>query len=219
MSGSAAEGLVDQSGRPLGPRAQGTRRRLLDETRAQLAERSLRDLSVVEIARRAGTSPATFYQYFKDVIEAALCLAQEAAEEMPAVVALVDGPWDEARGLETARAVVKRFVQLWQAHHAVLLLRNLASDQGDERFRRVRIQTHQALLRRIAGRIDESKRAGRLPEDLVSLAAAASMVSLLERLAAHQRGLEPYGVSSEAFAETAARILYQTVSGRVARAA
>lgn len=217
MAAPSDAALFDQSGRPLGPRATETRRRLLDETRAQLEERPLRELSVVEIARRAGTSPATFYQYFKDVIEAALCLAQEVAGEMPAVVAAVDGPWDEAGGLATARAVVGRFVEIWDAHHAVLLLRNLASDQGDERFRSVRIQTHQVLLRRIADRIEDSVRAGRLPADLQAIAAAAAMVSLLERLAAHQRGLEPYGVSREGFLETAARILYQTVTGRVAR--
>jgi AcrR family transcriptional regulator len=219
MSAPQDSALFDQSGRPLGPRAQETRRRLLDETRAELALRPLRELSVVEIARRAGTSPATFYQYFKDLTEAALCLAREVELGMPAVVAAVDGPWDEARGPTTAREVVRAFVALWDAHHAVLLLRNLASDQGDERFRRVRIDSQRALLRRIAERIDASVRAGELPRDTQSLAAAAAMVSLLERVAAHQRGLEPFGVSRDAFLETTARILYQTVTGRVARGA
>ncbi len=51
---------VDQSGRRLGPRALHTRQRLLDATVALLNERSVRDISVVEIARKANTSPATF---------------------------------------------------------------------------------------------------------------------------------------------------------------
>jgi AcrR family transcriptional regulator len=80
------EAAVDQSGRELGPRALNTRRRLLESIVELLESSSVRDLSVVEIARRAKTSPATFYQYFKDVGEATLCLAQEAAAEMPLVV-------------------------------------------------------------------------------------------------------------------------------------
>ena len=50
---------VDQSGRQLGPRALSTRQGLLDATRALLRERSVRDLTVVEIARPAGTTPPT----------------------------------------------------------------------------------------------------------------------------------------------------------------
>ena len=69
---------VDQSGRTLGPRALLTRERLLEATEELLGERSLRDLSVVEIARKVGTSPATFYQYFKDAQEATLRLAEQA---------------------------------------------------------------------------------------------------------------------------------------------
>ncbi len=68
-AGGAQRKTVDQSGRALGPRALHTRQRLLDATVELLSQQSVRDLSVVEIAKRAGTSPATFYQYFKDVGE------------------------------------------------------------------------------------------------------------------------------------------------------
>ena len=53
----------------------------------------LNPIPVVEITRRVGTSAATFYHYFEDVEEAALALAEQAAEEMPALVALIDGSW------------------------------------------------------------------------------------------------------------------------------
>ena len=49
---------VDQSGRPLGPRAIGTRNRLLQATVDLLREKSVRDVAVVDIARNAETSPA-----------------------------------------------------------------------------------------------------------------------------------------------------------------
>ena len=83
---SRAPARVDQSGRVLGPKAQQTRQRLLDATHALLARRGLRELRVVEIARKIGTSPATFYQYFSDVEEAVLSLAEQAGENVPAIV-------------------------------------------------------------------------------------------------------------------------------------
>jgi len=77
---SSLEVAVD--GRPLGRRAQQTRRQLLDATRALLELHGVRDLRVVEIARKVGTSPATFYQYFRDVEDAVLVLAAEAGSEL-----------------------------------------------------------------------------------------------------------------------------------------
>ena len=71
-----ARPAVAQTGRELGPRALRTRQRLLDATAALLRERSILDISVVEIARHGDTSPATFYHYFRDVEEAALVLAE-----------------------------------------------------------------------------------------------------------------------------------------------
>ncbi len=89
VRGTSEVKVLDQRGRVLGPRALQTRRGLLDATAALLEQQRVRDVSVVEIARRAGTSPATFYQYFKDVSEATLHLAEQAAGEMPALVELM----------------------------------------------------------------------------------------------------------------------------------
>ena len=61
---------VALDGRPLGKRGAQTRRRLLDATATLLETHGIRDLRVVDIARAVGTSPATFYQYFRDVEEA-----------------------------------------------------------------------------------------------------------------------------------------------------
>jgi AraC-like DNA-binding protein len=54
-------------GRVPGRRGLATRQRLLDHVAEMLAAGSYRDLRVVDVARSAGTSPATFYQYFADV--------------------------------------------------------------------------------------------------------------------------------------------------------
>ena len=107
---------VAQTGRALGPRALRTRQRIMDATSALLAERSVLDLAVVDIARRAEASPATFYHYFKDVEEVVLALAERAAEEMPAVLEEIQGTWRGKDGLARARAVVDAFLQHWDAH-------------------------------------------------------------------------------------------------------
>jgi AcrR family transcriptional regulator len=49
--------LLAQKGRPLGPRAVRTRNRLLETTAQLLAERSLLEITVAEIARHAKISP------------------------------------------------------------------------------------------------------------------------------------------------------------------
>ncbi len=205
---------VDQGGRVLGPRALQTRQRLLEAATALLAESSVRDIKVVDIARKVGTSPATFYQYFKDVEEAALCLARQAAEEMPAVVERIDGPWRGHKGLDNARAIVDTFVRHWDDHRAVLLLRNLAADEGDRRFQRVRREALTPVLERLAARIEESQRAGRIAHELSPYAAAAALAAILERLAAYHKELEYFGVTRAELVETCARILFQTVTGR-----
>ncbi len=68
-------------GRVPGRRGQATRTRLLEQALAMLASTSYRDLKVVDIARGAGTSPATFYQYFPDAEAALRALADDLVEE------------------------------------------------------------------------------------------------------------------------------------------
>ena len=203
----------DQRGRALGPRALQTRRRLLDATRALLDERRARDVSVVQIARKARTSPATFYQYFKDVGEATLCLAEAAADQAQALVDLVDGPWRGPRGLDTARAVAAAYVDHWDAHRPVLWLRNLAAEEGDRRFQKVRRRALAPLIERLAARVRESQDRGRIPAEIHPYAAAAALASMLERLAAYHREIETFGATRDDLVETCARILHATVSG------
>jgi len=210
---SKAEAALDQNGRALGPRALKTRAALLQATEALLAQRSVRDVSVVDIARAAGTSPATFYQYFKDVSEATLRLAELAAEEMPAMLELIDRPWVGEGGLANARAVVEGFLRHWDAHRAVLLVRNLSADEGDRRFMRVRQQTLTPVLQHLAAQIADGQRAGRVDPKLTPAAAAAALGAILERLAAYHRELETIGVGRAELVETCARILHQTVTG------
>jgi AcrR family transcriptional regulator len=215
-SSSTEKAAFDQNGRPLGPRALHTRRRLLDATATLLESNGIRDLSVVEIARRADTSPATFYQYFKDAGEATLRLAEEVAAEMPAEAELVRGSWRGKQGLETSRAIAEAFMRHWDAHRSVLLARNLAADEGERRFQKLRSEALRPVLDALAEKIEACHASDAHAGGVHAYAAAAALVSILERLAAYRDELAPLGVTRDDLVETCARILYQTVTGRLA---
>ena len=216
-AGRSRKQKVAQTGRPLGPRALRTRQRLLDATAQLLVERSVLDIAVVEIARKAETSPATFYHYFRDVDDAVLALAEQAALEMPALVDLIDANWRGREGLETSRAVVRAFMAHWNAHHAVLLVRNLSAEKGDRRFQQVRRKALAPILDHLAARISEAQDAGRVSADTHPYAASAALASILESISAHARELQRRDVTREQLVETCARILHQVITGRAAK--
>jgi AcrR family transcriptional regulator len=205
--------LVDQSGRTLGPRAAETRQRLLDATEELLATRRLRDLRVIDVARRVGTSPATFYQYFEDLEAAVLELAERAALEMPPIVAEIRGAFDAGQGLPRARRIVEAFITHWDAHRAVLRVRNLASEEGDARFIGVRRRVHGPVIEALAEQVRHSQAAGRVVAEIHPYAAAAALAAILERLAAYHPELRAFGVTREHLVETSARILLRTLTG------
>ena len=183
-------------------------------TREAVADGPYRDLKVVAISRRADPSPATFYQYFKDVSDGMLQLADAAASEMPGVLAHIEGSWRGKRGLETARSVVRGFVDHWDAHRSVLLVRNLFADEGDRRFMKVRRLALSPVIEELGSKIRENHERGRIQSELHPAAAAAAMASILERLSAYHRVIEYFGAGREELIESCARILYQAVTGR-----
>lgn len=204
---------ADPSRRRLGPRAAETRRRLLDATEDLLAERSLRDLRVIDVARRVGTSPATFYQYFGDLEEAVLQLAERAGGEMPAIAAEIDAGFAGEVGLVRARRTVDAFIDHWDRHRAVLRVRNLASEEGDPRFRTIRARTHGPIIEALAERVRKAQASGAADAEIHPYAAAAAIASILERLAAYHEELRAFEVEREDLVESSARILQRTLGG------
>jgi AcrR family transcriptional regulator len=200
-------------GRALGRRGAQTRRRLLHATAEMLETHGVRDLRVVDIARAVGSSPATFYQYFRDVEEAVLALAEEAGQEIAPLVARLESPWDSRGGLDDARALVEGFVDYWDRHRAVLRTRNLAAQEGDERFRDVRHRTLRPFMASLTAKVAESRAAGRVVDEMSPAAASAALVALIERMAAFHRELEQLDISRADLIETTARIIHQTVVG------
>src|SRR5438874_8540188 len=100
---ASAQQLRASDGRVPGRRGRATREKLLSCTADILEKTSYRDLKVIDIARCAGTSPATFYQYFNDVEAAVLELAGKLQEEGASLVELSrDSSGEGARGHQTA---------------------------------------------------------------------------------------------------------------------
>ena len=112
--------------------------------------------------------------------------------------------------------MVRGFVDHWDAHRSVLLVRNLFADEGDRRFMKVRRRALSPVIEQLASKIRENQERGRIEAELHPAAAAAAMASILERLAAYHREIEYFGAGREELIESCARILYQTVTGRSA---
>jgi AcrR family transcriptional regulator len=213
----SSDALVDETraldGRALGKRGAATRRRLLDATVSLLENRGVRDVRVVDIARAVGASPATFYQYFRDVEEAVLVLAEEVGEDLAPVGELLERDWSGPDSLDLSRALVETFVGYWDAHRAVLRTRNLAAQEGDPRFRAIRNDSLRPLFDGLAGKVADAQRLGRVDAAITPLAAASALVAMMERMAAFHADLEPLGVPRAGLVETTARIIDGVVSG------
>ena len=136
-----------------------------------LRSTSYRSVKVIDIAREAGTSPATFYQYFADVEAAILVLAQEMALDGERLVHLVaDGNWKGKAGYQTSLDLTDAFFAFWDQHRPVLRVVDLSTDEGDRRFRNIRVtpaqrRDHRARQghQRAPGRGQEPRASSRWP--------------------------------------------------------
>src|ERR687897_1175169 len=133
--------LRTADGRVPGRRGRATRQRLLECTAGMLRATSYRSLKVIDIAREAGTSPATFYQYFTDVEDAILVLAQEMALDSKGLVRIVgEGNWKGRAGYRTALELTDAFFGFWDQHRPVIRVVDLSAEEGDRRFRKIHLR-------------------------------------------------------------------------------
>jgi AcrR family transcriptional regulator len=212
--GAPRSPLVDQSGRPLGARAAETRQRLLDATEALLSERPLRELRVMDVARRVGTSPATFYQYFSDVEAAILVLAEEMAQQGQHLTGIItSGSWVGPQAFETSLTLVDAFLAFWDDHRPVLRVMDFATDEGDGRFQRIRVRLLNDITNALADVTRAAQIGGGLPPGLDPMAVAGTLVSMLAHTAAHQYGFEFWGIRTAKMRESMARQVSWGVTG------
>lgn len=203
-------------GRVPGRRGRATRQRLLECTRDMLTTTSYRDVKVIDIARDAGTSPATFYQYFADVEAAILVLAEEMAQQgqhLPAIIS--EGSWTGDDAHATALALVDAFLAFWEEHRPVLRVMDLATDEGDGRFQKIRVRLLNDITKALADVTKAAQADGRIPKRIDPMAAAGTLVSMLAHTAAHQYGFEFWGIRTAKLRDSMARQVSWTVTGIV----
>jgi AcrR family transcriptional regulator len=198
-----------------GRRGLATRQRLLDCTGDMLRSGSYRDLKVIDIAREAGTSPATFYQYFPDVEAAILVLAEQMAQDGHRLPALIrGGTWRGKAGLETATQLCQAFFDFWEEYRSILRVMDLATEEGDRRFHQIRTRLLNEVNVALTETISQFQDASRKPRDIEPTATAAVLVSMLAHVAAHQYGFEFWGIRTKDLRDSMARQVFWGVTGQ-----
>jgi AcrR family transcriptional regulator len=210
-----AAAVAATDGRTPGRRGLATRTRLLECTAELLATTPWRSIKVIDIARQAGTSPATFYQYFENVEQAILVMAEELMQGAGTLAELVDGDWSEEASWDTAQRVVEGFMAYWETNRAVFRVVELATEEGDLRFQGLRVRALNAVTVTLA-RVIASGGPNRSPAGADAMAVAATLISMLAHVAAHRYGFEFWGIRTTAMVESQTRVLHWAVTGRAA---
>jgi len=202
---------IENNDRSMGRRGLATRRKFLDAAAKLLDEHSYRDVTVTEIAKEAGTSPATFYQYFSDVEDVVLALADELVSVAATQLAtrVRNGNWESESAWESALSLSDAFIALWASHRSILRLIDLANDEGDSRFREVRTRLLAPTTNALVDVLQKRKNVAD------PLAEAGVLVSMLAHVAAHEQGLQSWGASPNELRRSMARILYVTLTGQL----
>ncbi len=204
--------IATTDGRVPGRRGRATRQRLLESTAGLLVATPWRSIKVIDIAREAGTSPATFYQYFENVEAAITVLAEELVEGAGVLAALVDGDWSEGASWDTAVAVVEGFMEYWETNRAVFRVVELTTVEGDLRFQGLRVRALNAVtvtLARVIATTSDGSPAGSDP-----MAAAGTLIAMLAQVAGHRYGFEFWGIRTASLVDSQARLLHWAVTGR-----
>ncbi len=199
-------------GRVAGRRGRATRQRLLEATNAALAAGSFRDLKVVEISRRADTSPATFYQYFPDVEAAVLSIMDELADSggQRLRVLITEPSWDTAAA---AAGLANGFFSFFEEYGELLRVVDLAALDGDLRFRQLRTRLFNGVFLAMQDLAHEKRAEGFLDESASPGAIAGVLTTMLAHVSAHRHGFADWGVSEQDLASTMADIIRPLLGG------
>lgn len=202
-------------GRVAGRRGQATRQKLLDCLSEMLSSSPYRDVKVIDVARKAGTSPATFYQYFPDVEGAVLEIAEQMATEGAGLTALLEGrSWVGKAGWGTSQELVDGFLEFWRKHDAILRVVDLGAAEGDKRFYKIRMKILNSVNNSLADSIAELQSKGRVDKDVNPAAVAGSLVAMLASVASHQKGFQSWGVKQAELKPNLALLVHLGVTGK-----
>ncbi|GAA2292310.1 TetR/AcrR family transcriptional regulator [Streptomyces kunmingensis] len=202
-------------GRVAGRRGQATRQKLLDCLGEMLSSSPYRDVKVIDVARKAGTSPATFYQYFPDVEGAVLEIAEQMATEGAGLTDLVaDRSWVGKAGWATAQDLVDGFLEFWRRNDAILRVVDLGAAEGDKRFYKLRMKILNSVNNSLADAVKELQDKGKVDKDVSPAAVAGSLVAMLAAVASHQKGFQTWGVKQAELKPNLALLVHLGVTGK-----
>jgi AcrR family transcriptional regulator len=180
-----------------------------------LATTSLRDLKVIDIAREASTSPATFYQYFPDVESAILVLAEDMAVDTTTIVDHVrQSEWKGRAGYESALVLTDRFIEFWERYRPVLRVVELASGEGDRRFGKIRSKMLNSVTVALSDAIKVAQPKPKGDDPLDATATAGVLVAMLANVASHRYGFEFWGIRTDDARRSMAHLIYWSVTGQ-----
>lgn len=198
-------------GRVPGRRGLATRQRLLECTIELLGATPYRDLKVTDITRAAGTSPATFYQYFVDLESVLLAVAEQTATEGNELTHLITGkPWKGQAGVASAEILVDGFIEFWRSHRPTLRVLDLLSTEGDKRFRHTRGALLNGMTKALAVEIEAVQGSDC---DVDPMAMSGSLIGMLPQMAGHQGGFEAWDIPFQDVREAMIRLIYWGVNG------
>ncbi|SEE21535.1 transcriptional regulator, TetR family [Streptomyces sp. 3213] len=202
-------------GRVAGRRGQATRQKLLDCLSEMLSSSPYRDVKVIDVARKAGTSPATFYQYFPDVEGAVLEIAEQMATEGGQLTELLTGrSWVGKAGWQTSQELVDGFLEFWRRNDAILRVVDLGAAEGDKRFYKIRMKILNSVNNSLSDAVAELQSKGRVDKDVNPAAVAGSLVAMLAAVASHQKGFQTWGVKQAELKPNLALLVHLGVTGK-----
>ncbi|MBK3577576.1 MULTISPECIES: TetR family transcriptional regulator [unclassified Streptomyces] len=202
-------------GRVAGRRGQATRQKLLDCLSEMLSSSPYRDVKVIDVARKAGTSPATFYQYFPDVEGAVLEIAEQMATEGGQLTDLLAGrSWVGKAGWQTSQELVDGFLEFWRRNDAILRVVDLGAAEGDKRFYKIRMKILNSVNNSLSDAVAELQAKGKVDKDVNPAAVAGSLVAMLAAVASHQKGFQTWGVKQAELKPNLALLVHLGVTGK-----
>jgi AcrR family transcriptional regulator len=134
-------------------RTKATRDTLLNAARQVLRKRGYASATVAEIAKKARRAHGTFYLYFPNKESVYAVLLEEMWDDLKAQGRSI---WHADEPVQSIIATIRRFIESYEEN---LDLWELAEDMSatNPHFRKLRIEHHELLARKIRNGIDGSR--------------------------------------------------------------
>lgn len=189
--------------------------KLLDCLSEMLSSSPYRDVKVIDVARKAGTSPATFYQYFPDVEGAVLEIAEQMATEGAGLTdVLAERSWVGKAGWQTSQELVDGFLDFWRKNEAILRVVDLGAAEGDKRFYKIRMKILNSVTNSLTDTVKDLQAKGKVDKDVNAAAMAGSLVAMLAAVASHQKGFQTWGVKQAELKPNLALLVHLGITGK-----